>query len=92
MKAERQASIIIRQASIIICIFYVISDLLFSVWVSRQQGKGEAIFFAPLYHFHPLRRSFGFQRLHLSQRFNDERALCKRIQEPYYVFLSVCNF
>ena len=48
---------------------------------------GEAIFLAPLFHFHPLRKSFGLQRLHLSGRFDDERGLGKRIQEPYYIFL-----
>ena len=30
---------------------------------------------------------YGFQRLHLSDRFYDERGLRKRIQEPYYILL-----
>ena len=89
MKTEHQASIIMRQASIITCIFYGIYDLFFPVWVSCQQGKGEAIILAPLFHFHPLRKSFGLQRLHLSKRFNDERGLRKRIQEPCYSFVVI---
>ena len=60
---------------------------LFSVWVLCQQGKGEAIILAPLFHFHPLFKSFGLQCLHLSERFNDERGLSKHIQEPHYIFL-----
>ena len=45
VKKEGQASIIMRQVSIIKCIFYGIYDLFFSVWVS-------------CHHFHPLRESF----------------------------------
>ena len=87
VKTERQASIIVRQVSIIMCIFYRIWDLFFPVWVSCQQGKGEAIILAPLFHFHPLRKSFDLQHLHLLEKFNDERGLRKRIQEPFYIFL-----
>ena len=86
VKTECQASIIMRQVSIIMCIFYGIQDLFFSVWVLRQQGKEEAIILALLFHFHSLRISLGFQRLHLSERLNDERGVHKRIQEPYYIF------
>ena len=76
-----------HQASDIMCIFYRIEDLFFSVRVSCQQGKGEGIFLAPLYHFHLLCQLFGLQHFHLSEKFNDERGLCKWIQELYYIFL-----
>ena len=59
----------------------------FSVCVLCQEGKGEAIILAPLFHFHPLHKSFGLQRLYLLERFNDERGLRRQIQEPYYIFL-----
>ena len=54
----------------------------------RTVGKGRAIFFAPLYYFDLLRKSFALQRLQLSERFNGERGHPKRIQEePYYILL-----
>ena len=66
------------------CVFFTGYKIyLISVWVSCQQEKREAILLALLFHFHPLRKSFGLQRLHLSVRFNDKRGLRKRIQEPY---------
>ena len=70
------------------CVFFTGYKIyFFSVWVSCQQGKGDAIILTPLFHFPLLCKSFGLQRLHLLERFNDERGLYKRIQEPYYIFL-----
>ena len=68
---------------------YFVRDIrfIFFVWVSCQQGKGKAIILVPFFHFHPLRKLFGFQRLHFLERFNDEQGLYKQIQEPYYIFL-----
>ena len=44
---------------------------------------------APLFHFQPRCKSFGLQRFHLLERFNDERGLRKRIQEPYCIFFII---
>ena len=65
VKTERQASFVMRQVSIIMCIFYGIKDLFFPIWISCHQGKGEAIILAPFFHFHPFPKSFGLQHLHL---------------------------
>ena len=52
----------------------------------RTAGKGRAyFFFASLYHFQPLHKSFNLQRLQLWERFNDERGRRKWIQEPHYI-------
>ena len=58
--------------------------------INKSQDSRERerlFFFAPLYHFHPLRKSFGLQRLQLLEGFNDEQGRRKRIQEPYYILL-----
>ena len=68
------------------CVFftgYKIYFFLSGFCVSRERER--LLFLAPPYHFHPLCKLFGLQRLHLSERFNDEQRLCKWIQDPYYI-------
>ena len=58
--------------------------------INKSQDNMERerlFFFAPLYYFYPLCKSFDLQHLQLSERFNDERGRHKWIQEPYYILL-----
>ena len=73
------------------CVFFTGYKIYLFLSGFRVSREREAILLAPLFHFHPLRKSFGLQRLHLSERFNDERGLRKRIQEPYYIFFYYQN-
>ena len=68
-------------------IFFCLGFVSRTLTNNRTAGKGRGYFLAPLYHFHPRRKSFGLQRLQLSERFNDERGRRRRIQEPYYILL-----
>ena len=71
----------------LLCVFFTGCKIYFFLsgfCVSRER---ETTFLAPLYHFHPLCKSFCLQCLHLLERFNDKRGLCKWIQKPYYIFL-----
>ena len=53
---------------------------------SQDSRERESLFFfASLYHFQPLHKSFNLQRLQLWERFNDERGRRKWIQEPHYI-------
>ena len=83
VKKECQASIIMGQASIIMCIFFTGYRIYLFLSGFRVSREREPILVALVFHFHPLRKSFDLQRLHLSERFNDEQGLFKRIQEPY---------
>ena len=82
--------------SIASCVFFMGYNIYFFLsefWVkniNKSQDSREReslIFLAPPYHFHPLPKSFGLQRLQLSERFNDERGRRKRTQEPHYILL-----
>ena len=86
---ENRASNIHYHASSVNYHVYFLRDirLIFFCLGFLSAGKGRGYYLAPLFHFYPLCKSFGLQRLHLSERFNDEWGLCKRIQEPYYIFL-----
>ena len=60
-EGERRVSSIYHHASSVNYHVYFLQDtrFIFSIWVSSQQGKGEAIILAPLFHFYPLCKSFG---------------------------------
>ena len=84
VKIERQASPYYRVCFLrdIRFIFPVCVSCQEHSQITGQQG-------CPLYHFHPLHKSFGLQRLHIFERFNDEQGLCKWNQEPYYIFYII---
>ena len=87
---ENRGSSIYCHASSVNYHVYFLQDTRFIFFLSGfcvSRERERLLFLAPPYHFHLLRKSFGLQHLHLSERFNDEQGLCKRIQEPYYIFL-----
>ena len=69
------------------CVFFMGYKIYFFLSEFCVSREGEAIILAPLFHFHPLHKSFDLQHLHISDRFNDQQGLCKRIKEQYYMFL-----
>ena len=79
-------SCIKRQLSCAFFTGYKISFFLSGFHLSTERET--LLFLAPLYHFHPLRKFFGLQRLHLSGSLNNEWGRCKWIQEPYYIFFN----
>ena len=78
VKTERQASIIYYHASSVNYHVYFLRDIRFIFFCLGfvSAGKERGYFFRSSL---PLQKSFGFQHLHLLERFNDERGLCKRI-------------
>ena len=67
--------------SIVSCVFFMEYNIYFFLCgfrvknINKSQDSRERerlFFFASLYHFHLVRKSFGLQPLQLSERFNDE--------------------
>ena len=85
---ENRASSIYYHASSVNYHVYFLRDIRFIFFCLGfvSAGKWRGYYFSSLSLFHPLRKSFHLQRLH-SRKFNDERGLRKRIQEPHYIFL-----
>ena len=90
VKTERQASlyyhVYFQQGTI--DLFFLSGFPVENIYKSQNsRERKRLLFLASFYHFHPLHKMFSLQPLHLSEWFNDERGLQKRIQELYYIFL-----
>ena len=92
VKTERQASlyyhVYFQQG--IIDLFFLSGFPVENIYKSQNsRERKRLLFLASFYHFHLLHKMFSLQPLHLSERFNDERGLQKRIQELYYIFFII---
>ena len=90
MKTKRQASIIMRQASYHVYFLRDVRSIFFCLGFMLA-GKGRGYYFSSSLPS-SISTRFGNRlvfSVHISQKFNDERGLRKRIQQPYYIFFII---